>query len=609
MDNFFSEKILKQADVLLILPPFAGVEGPSIGLHVLQACAKEYGFSVQVVYINMVFAYLLGYETYKSMCSSHDRMIGEMFFANAAYGTSPFSKPGFDIDSCFEMISDNSSEKINKDTIKKVYFELDGLLNKIVDEILQYDYKIIGCSTTFNQTAASIALLNRIKSKNPKITTIMGGANCECEMAEGILSLSNKIDYVFSGKSELSFPQFLKNIFNSKAPKNKIIQSGKAINVEDIPLMDYTHFYEQLHHFYLYTQIPKDKIQLFYETSRGCWWGQKHQCNFCGLNGDDIVFNQKSCDKIIDELKILLNKHPSNTVAMVDNIMPYNFIDTLIPRLHEEIADIRLFYEVKANMTLEHLIKLKNAGAYQLQPGIEGLSSRLLKRMSKGTSAKLNIMFLKNALSLNLAISWNLLYGFPGDTSIEYEETLKLLPLIVHLEPPIVFSNISLQRFSKYFEQSDKFGISNLTPIPCYKTFLPQNADAYKLAYDFTGEYEHFSHDNEPIIIKIHSIIEKWKKRWDGNTIPKLHISKASEKNYLLMDTRGLPGTKPVQTLSYKQALAALKDRPLTQVEDLENEMEWAIEQNLIVELDGWYVSLITAEPELLLEFKNKSVS
>ncbi|MCT4565117.1 MAG: RiPP maturation radical SAM C-methyltransferase [Maledivibacter sp.] len=607
MDTFFGEKILKQADVLLILPPFACVEGPSIGLHILQACADEHGFSVQVAYANMAFAYLLGYENYKNMCASYDMMIGEVFFANAAYGTSPFAKSGFDIDSCFDMLSKNSNKEMDMDTIKKIYYGLDEFLDKMAEEILEYNYRIIGCSTTFNQTAASIALLNRIKLKNPEIITIIGGANCEREMAEGILSLSNKIDYIFSGKSEISFPNFLKNVFNSNTPRNKIIESEKSIDVEDIPLMDYTNFYEQFHHFSMDTKIPKDDILLFYETSRGCWWGQKHQCNFCGLNGDDIGFKEKSCDKIIKELKTLLAKHPSNNIAMVDNIMPYNFTDTLLPALHKEIPDIRLFYEVKANMPLEHLIKLKDAGAYQLQPGIEGLSSSLLKRMSKGTSTKLNIMFLKNALSLNMATSWNLLYGFPGDIYAEYEETLKLLPLIVHLEPPIVFTNISLQRFSKYFEQNDKFGITNLTPISCYKNFLPKNADANKLAYDFNGDYEYFSHDNEPVIIQIKSIIKKWQKKWAGNTIPKLHISKASQNNYLLMDTRGLSGTKSVQILSYKQALAALKDRPLGQVENLEEEIEWAIKQNLIVELDGWYVSLITAEPELLLEFKNIS--
>ncbi len=77
----------------------------------------------------------------------------------------------------------------------------------------------------------------------------MGGANCEQKMAKGILSLSDKIDYVFSGKSECSFPNFLKDVFTTNLPENKVIQSGEPVNVEDIPVMDYTHYYEQLHHF------------------------------------------------------------------------------------------------------------------------------------------------------------------------------------------------------------------------------------------------------------------------------------------------------------------------------------------------------------------------
>lgn len=606
MDSYFKENLLKPADVLLILPPFAYVEAPSIGLHILQACAEKNGFSVQVGYINMIFSDLLGSETYNAMCSFHDTMIGEAFFADIAYGTSPFTKPEYDFDTCFNQ---SSSKKIDKERVKSVHAQLDDILDKITDGILQLDYKVIGCSTTFNQTSASIALLNRIKSKNPNIITMMGGSNCEREMGEGILSLSDNIDYVFSGKSEETFPSFLKAVFHSNLPKNKIIQSGEPVDVEDIPLMDYTHYYEQMRHFSLDEIIPKDEILLLYETSRGCWWGQKHQCNFCGLNGDDIVFNQKSCDKIIRELKILLDKHPSNTVIMVDSIMPYTFIDTLIPMLLNEIPDIRLFYEVKSNMPLEQLIKLKKAGVFHLQPGIEGLSSSLLKRMSKGTTAKLNVMFLKNVRSLKLAASWNLLYAFPGDTSLEYEETLSLLPLISHFEPPKVCSRISLQRFSNYFEQPEHFGISQLMPIPCYDNFLPQNVDADKLAYDFVGEYKHFSQEDEPVMIEIKSIIEKWQKSWEGNAIPKLHITKASERNYMLMDTRGLPGTKSMRMISYKQALAAIKDRPITEVDNLHEEIAWAKEQKLIIELDGWYVSLITAEPEILIAFKNNFVA
>jgi magnesium-protoporphyrin IX monomethyl ester (oxidative) cyclase len=33
---------------------------------------------------------------------------------------------------------------------------------------------------------------------------------------------------------------------------------------------------------------------LVMETSRGCWWGAKHHCTFCGLNAEGMAFRSKS---------------------------------------------------------------------------------------------------------------------------------------------------------------------------------------------------------------------------------------------------------------------------------------------------------------------------
>ena len=75
-----------------------------------------------------------------------------------------------------------------------------------------FGYMIVGCTTTFQQTTASFAILNRIKSLRPDIVTVLGGANCEGEMAEGLLSLDLKVDYVFSGESEETFPHFVRSV-------------------------------------------------------------------------------------------------------------------------------------------------------------------------------------------------------------------------------------------------------------------------------------------------------------------------------------------------------------------------------------------------------------
>jgi radical SAM superfamily enzyme YgiQ (UPF0313 family) len=38
------------------------------------------------------------------------------------------------------------------------------------------------------------------------------------------------------------------------------------------------------------------------ETARGCWWGAKHHCTFCGLNQNDMAFRAKSPQCAMDEL-------------------------------------------------------------------------------------------------------------------------------------------------------------------------------------------------------------------------------------------------------------------------------------------------------------------
>ncbi len=51
---------LRPADVLLIVPPFAHLTWPSIGVHVLQGIAREEGLEVQVMYGNMQYAAMIG---------------------------------------------------------------------------------------------------------------------------------------------------------------------------------------------------------------------------------------------------------------------------------------------------------------------------------------------------------------------------------------------------------------------------------------------------------------------------------------------------------------------------------------------------------------------
>jgi hypothetical protein len=205
---------------------------------------------------------------------------------------------------------------------------------------------VIGASTTFEQTAPAIALLGAVRRHASGVTTIIGGANCEGEMAEGIRSIAPFIDYVFSGESEHTFPELLRGLARGEPPAGPIIQGKPCDEMDAIPPLDYDDYFEQRA---AYLSRPDDavvgKASLPYETSRGCWWGQKHHCTFCGLNGEGMAFRSRSPDRVIGELGALVAKYRPASILMADNIMPHKYFSTVVPRLATELPGLNIFYE------------------------------------------------------------------------------------------------------------------------------------------------------------------------------------------------------------------------------------------------------------------------
>lgn len=103
----------------------------------------------------------------------------------------------------------------------------------------------------------------------------------------------------------------------------------------------------------------------------------------------------KSPQRVIDDLKSMLPNHPNRLINMVDNIMPHQYFKSLLPRLADELPNVKIFYEQKSNLSLEKVIALKRSGVTLVQPGIESLSTPLLQRMRKGVTARQNINLLR----------------------------------------------------------------------------------------------------------------------------------------------------------------------------------------------------------------------
>ncbi|MBI9099627.1 MAG: RiPP maturation radical SAM C-methyltransferase [Spirochaetaceae bacterium] len=603
------KNLLKPADILLIVPPFSLPDSQSLAVHTLQAFASQKGFSVQIFYANIHFAKVLG-KDYEALCNSSTALVGERVFSKAAFGDegkNSLHENIYDINSIY------GPEKGSKFPIDNVFYppplqldlsrlrEIEEIacrwVRDVSDAIKGMSYKLIGCTTSYEQTNASFAILKHVKKAIPHVTTLIGGFNCEGNMAEGIASLDPErkvIDYIFSGESENKFTAFLENLKSNKKNKDRIISSSPLRDMDSIPPLDYSDYFTQLYSFFPEYREKKDKISLSYETSRGCWWGEKNQCLFCGYD-ERMSFRQKSADKVYGEIDDL-KKYPFSRLDMADLIMPQDYFKDLIPKLERDNNEFDIYYEQRASLDYKKLKALKKSRINYVQPGLETFSNSLLKIMIKGNSVATNIRFLRMTGSLEINAYWNMIWGFPGEKRKDYLSMIEFLPWLFHLKPPIGLFHLILVKFSPIYRDLKKYGIRDVHHLPVYGEIYPSHTDFEKIAYIFTGEYEAETYSDPKLIIELEKLLKQWNDRWPMLlTRPRLHLYKNEDNSYTLLDTRMLPETENTYELDKDTVIEILIGGNYRGSET----QKWALKKKIALQIDGAFIPLMTSSPEL----------
>src|SRR5262249_38799339 len=251
---------------------------------------------------------------------------------------------------------------------------------------------------------------------------------------------------------------------------------------------------------------------LFVETSRGCWWGERMHCTFCGLNGATMTYRSKSPRRAVGAMVALKARYPEGDIQVVDNILDLAYFKTLLPELADRGLDFGLFYETKSNLKKEQVRLLRRAGVHQIQPGIESFSDAVLKLMRKGVTGLHNVQLLKWCKEFGLKTYWNLLWGFPGEPAVEYESMAALVPHLTHLPAPNGFYGLRLDRFSPNFFDAEKLGFADVAPLPSYEHVykLPKAALA-NLAYYFRYGYRQ-PQDPAAYVGPLLRALERWKR-------------------------------------------------------------------------------------------------
>lgn len=595
-------------DVVFAVMPFADVHRPAMGVSLLKAAAVAAGFSCRIVYCNVTLAERIGLDLYSQLSDAlpPDLLAGEAFFADDVFGD---AIPEFE--EYAEKVLARMSGQTVADDLRRARRLRTQYLDDCVREIIAHAPRIVGFTSTFHQTCGSLAVARRLKAlPNPPIV-LFGGANCEGEMGLQMIQSFPWIDYVCSGESDLSFPRLLEELVRGLPPRPipGVLRRGAATverspavqRMDDLPMPDFDEFFERLER----TTLERLEGCLTIETSRGCWWGAKHHCTFCGLNGDTMTFRSKSPERAFDELAYLSRRHQVRQCGCVDNILDMRYIETLFPRLAESGLDLNLFYEVKANLRYDQLATLRRGGVRQIQPGIESFSNEVLRLMEKGCSATQNVQLLRWCDELDVDASWNLLAGFPGESPAEYDRMAALVPLLTHLKAPCSCTPIRLDRFSPFHARAEAHGFRRVRPTFAYYYAFPLGRrELARLAYFFEFDYED-GRDPSTYLDRVRREVNQW---WQLRAAPDADRptldARVGETRTIVTDTRPVARAprhelRGVAATVFARCDIAAPLPALLRLPELagrEEETRAALaslcERGLVAEIDGHYVSL-----------------
>jgi hypothetical protein len=120
----------------------------------------------------------------------------------------------------------------------------------------------------------------------------------------------------------------------------------------------------------------------------------------------------------------------------MDNVVPARGGKSLFEALSRLPKELQLFGEARATMPPGTLDAMAAAGMEDVQVGIEALSTRLLRKIGKGTTALQNLEVMKQCEALGMPrLSGNLILQFPGSDEEDVAETLRILDWALPFRP------------------------------------------------------------------------------------------------------------------------------------------------------------------------------
>lgn len=354
----------------------------------------------------------------------------------------------------------SSLEKYTPFEVQIIDFEQKKYRNTFFDEIFKDNYsEIFGITATTYTRFEAIKIAKIIKRIYPNSVVVVGGVHF-MYCAKDTLEMVPEIDIVVRGEGEITIVE-LANVINRKGSCEKIngisyrrdgqiIENQDQVNFENIdsipPFMKFT-WDEYPEYLFGY---PERIRAISVMSTRGC----PYKCVFCSKAG--MKYRLRSPKSVVDEIEFWKERF---------NIEGINFLDltfTANPNHVREIClemikrkvNLKWWCESRANIPLDCLTTMKEAGCVSLVVGVESGSPTILREIAKNVSIEQVINFCKKCNEIGIIVTPYFMFSLPDETLKDVKQTLDLICRLekftapCSFQPTMIFPGTELEKIA-----------------------------------------------------------------------------------------------------------------------------------------------------------------
>lgn len=350
--------------------------------------------------------------------------------------------------------------------------DVNDVIERYANGMLAFDPHIVGLTVTASSVHSVNEFARLLKKKKPGLLIVLGGQHFYDTDQIGVAFRDIPVDFVLTREGDETFPSLADTIESKgdlmQCPGVHFVHNGEMRytgdrqSLKNLNKLAYVDFSD------LRITDYEDTGHLSIMSSRGCVW----QCAFCSSCAFWGKYREMDAERIhqaifyhtatfphagyIDFHDLVFNANIARVKEFCQLVIRYPF-----PYDHQ--IKWRANAIVNSRMTRDVLDLMKRAGCHGLTFGIESGSQRVLDLMNKHFIISDAHRVIRDTAEAGIAVTTNFMFGFPGETEEDFQETLAFIratgPFITRAYPSRTYC--ALEEHSYLRSHADEFGIKH----------------------------------------------------------------------------------------------------------------------------------------------------